>query len=173
MNNPFRLLEILFAAVARQVQRPSLDSPWLPLGAFARYCQALQHTFPKQFLHFQVPLPALSPTMQMGTIARWEKKEGDKISEGDLIAEVSGRWHRVLVTPVTGLLWICLKLFSLGGKGVLSRVVLVCALCAFRIAWPSAVLSPSTFPWLSVVEPVLTIHIYFVSPPPFGVEVLH
>lgn len=33
-------------------------------------------------------LPALSPTMQMGTIARWEKKEGDKINEGDLIAEV-------------------------------------------------------------------------------------
>ena len=27
--------------------------------------------------------------MQMGTIARWEKKEGDKINEGDLIAEVS------------------------------------------------------------------------------------
>lgn len=26
--------------------------------------------------------------MQMGTIARWEKKEGDKINEGDLIAEV-------------------------------------------------------------------------------------
>ncbi|XP_018421669.1 PREDICTED: dihydrolipoyllysine-residue acetyltransferase component of pyruvate dehydrogenase complex, mitochondrial [Nanorana parkeri] len=38
--------------------------------------------------HQRVPLPALSPTMQMGTIARWEKKEGDKISEGDLIAEV-------------------------------------------------------------------------------------
>lgn len=37
----------------------------------------------------QVALPALSPTMQMGTIARWEKKEGDKINEGDLIAEVS------------------------------------------------------------------------------------
>lgn len=36
----------------------------------------------------QVELPALSPTMQTGTIARWEKKEGDKISEGDLIAEV-------------------------------------------------------------------------------------
>lgn len=37
----------------------------------------------------QVPLPSLSPTMQAGTIARWEKKEGEKISEGDLIAEVS------------------------------------------------------------------------------------
>uniref|UniRef100_A0A3Q2QSX3 Acetyltransferase component of pyruvate dehydrogenase complex n=1 Tax=Fundulus heteroclitus TaxID=8078 RepID=A0A3Q2QSX3_FUNHE len=35
-----------------------------------------------------VELPALSPTMQTGTIARWEKKEGDKISEGELIAEV-------------------------------------------------------------------------------------
>ncbi|XP_067827081.1 LOW QUALITY PROTEIN: dihydrolipoyllysine-residue acetyltransferase component of pyruvate dehydrogenase complex, mitochondrial [Heptranchias perlo] len=38
--------------------------------------------------HQLMPLPALSPTMQMGTIARWEKKEGDKINEGDLIAEV-------------------------------------------------------------------------------------
>ncbi|XP_070621951.1 dihydrolipoyllysine-residue acetyltransferase component of pyruvate dehydrogenase complex, mitochondrial [Erythrolamprus reginae] len=38
--------------------------------------------------HQKVPLPALSPTMQMGTIARWEKKEGEKINEGDLIAEV-------------------------------------------------------------------------------------
>ncbi|KAM4545708.1 dihydrolipoyllysine-residue acetyltransferase component of pyruvate dehydrogenase complex, mitochondrial [Odontesthes bonariensis] len=38
--------------------------------------------------HQKVDLPALSPTMQTGTIARWEKKEGDKISEGDLIAEV-------------------------------------------------------------------------------------
>ncbi|XP_042199857.1 dihydrolipoyllysine-residue acetyltransferase component of pyruvate dehydrogenase complex, mitochondrial isoform X2 [Callorhinchus milii] len=38
--------------------------------------------------HQLVPLPALSPTMQMGTIARWEKEEGEKINEGDLIAEV-------------------------------------------------------------------------------------
>uniref|UniRef100_A0A8C7NHP1 Acetyltransferase component of pyruvate dehydrogenase complex n=1 Tax=Oncorhynchus mykiss TaxID=8022 RepID=A0A8C7NHP1_ONCMY len=38
--------------------------------------------------HHVVELPALSPTMQTGTIARWEKKEGDKINEGDLIAEV-------------------------------------------------------------------------------------
>lgn len=45
----------------------------------------------------QVALPALSPTMQMGTIARWEKKEGDKIGEGELIAEVS--WGHRLVLP--------------------------------------------------------------------------
>lgn len=43
------------------------------------------------FLPFllQLALPSLSPTMQAGTIARWEKKEGDKIKEGELIAEVS------------------------------------------------------------------------------------
>lgn len=27
--------------------------------------------------------------MQAGTIARWEKNEGEKINEGELIAEVS------------------------------------------------------------------------------------
>ncbi|KAF3840840.1 hypothetical protein F7725_006701 [Dissostichus mawsoni] len=38
--------------------------------------------------HQKVELPALSPTMQTGTIARWEKKEGEKIGEGELLAEV-------------------------------------------------------------------------------------
>ncbi|XP_068844338.1 dihydrolipoyllysine-residue acetyltransferase component of pyruvate dehydrogenase complex, mitochondrial isoform X9 [Capricornis sumatraensis] len=38
--------------------------------------------------HQKVPLPSLSPTMQAGTIARWEKKEGEKINEGDLLAEI-------------------------------------------------------------------------------------
>ncbi|XP_075909834.1 dihydrolipoyllysine-residue acetyltransferase component of pyruvate dehydrogenase complex, mitochondrial [Petromyzon marinus] len=38
--------------------------------------------------HQLVPLPALSPTMATGTITRWEKKEGDRIGEGELIAEV-------------------------------------------------------------------------------------
>ncbi|XP_015192928.2 dihydrolipoyllysine-residue acetyltransferase component of pyruvate dehydrogenase complex, mitochondrial isoform X1 [Lepisosteus oculatus] len=52
----------------------------------ARSCQGKRlYSLPP---HQKVVLPALSPTMQNGTIARWEKKEGDKISEGDLIAEV-------------------------------------------------------------------------------------
>lgn len=33
-------------------------------------------------------LPALSPTMEMGTIIKWQKQEGDKVSEGDLLAEI-------------------------------------------------------------------------------------
>ncbi|XP_018334203.1 dihydrolipoyllysine-residue acetyltransferase component of pyruvate dehydrogenase complex, mitochondrial isoform X2 [Agrilus planipennis] len=38
--------------------------------------------------HIKVPLPALSPTMETGTIISWEKKEGDKLNEGDLLAEI-------------------------------------------------------------------------------------
>ncbi|KAL6443347.1 hypothetical protein ACFW04_002905 [Cataglyphis niger] len=38
--------------------------------------------------HFKVLLPALSPTMETGTIVSWQKKEGDKLNEGDLLAEI-------------------------------------------------------------------------------------
>ncbi|XP_014214220.1 dihydrolipoyllysine-residue acetyltransferase component of pyruvate dehydrogenase complex, mitochondrial isoform X2 [Copidosoma floridanum] len=38
--------------------------------------------------HIRVPLPALSPTMETGTIISWQKKEGDKLNEGDLLAEI-------------------------------------------------------------------------------------
>ncbi|XP_050509869.1 dihydrolipoyllysine-residue acetyltransferase component of pyruvate dehydrogenase complex, mitochondrial isoform X5 [Diabrotica virgifera virgifera] len=38
--------------------------------------------------HTKVTLPALSPTMELGTIVSWEKKEGDKLNEGDLLAEI-------------------------------------------------------------------------------------
>jgi pyruvate dehydrogenase E2 component (dihydrolipoamide acetyltransferase) len=34
--------------------------------------------------HIKVLLPALSPTMEMGTIVSWEKKVGDKLNEGEL-----------------------------------------------------------------------------------------
>src|SRR5882762_4383394 len=35
-----------------------------------------------------IGLPKLSPTMEEGVLVRWTKKEGDKVSPGDLIAEV-------------------------------------------------------------------------------------
>ncbi|NWZ72316.1 ODP2 dehydrogenase, partial [Acrocephalus arundinaceus] len=62
------------------VPRPLLPPPAWPRLVPRRCCSLPAHQ--------KVALPALSPTMQMGTIARWEKKEGDKINEGDLIAEV-------------------------------------------------------------------------------------
>lgn len=33
-------------------------------------------------------MPALSPTMEEGTLAKWNVKEGDKVSSGDVIAEI-------------------------------------------------------------------------------------
>ncbi|KAG7379892.1 pyruvate dehydrogenase complex dihydrolipoamide acetyltransferase component (E2) [Phytophthora pseudosyringae] len=38
--------------------------------------------------HEVVGLPALSPTMEVGTIAKWNKQEGDLISAGDVVCEV-------------------------------------------------------------------------------------
>lgn len=38
--------------------------------------------------HEVVGLPALSPTMETGTLAKWLKQEGDKISIGDVICQV-------------------------------------------------------------------------------------
>jgi pyruvate/2-oxoglutarate dehydrogenase complex dihydrolipoamide acyltransferase (E2) component len=35
-----------------------------------------------------VLMPALSPTMTEGTLAKWLKKEGDDIASGDVIAEI-------------------------------------------------------------------------------------
>jgi pyruvate dehydrogenase E1 component beta subunit len=36
----------------------------------------------------ELKMPALSPTMEEGTLARWLKQEGDAISPGDVIAEI-------------------------------------------------------------------------------------
>ncbi|GFZ11165.1 dihydrolipoamide acetyltransferase, long form protein [Actinidia rufa] len=38
--------------------------------------------------HVVVGMPALSPTMSQGNIAKWKKKEGDKINVGDVICEI-------------------------------------------------------------------------------------
>jgi pyruvate dehydrogenase E1 component beta subunit len=36
----------------------------------------------------EVLMPALSPTMEKGNLAKWLKKEGDKVKPGDIIAEI-------------------------------------------------------------------------------------
>ncbi|CAF1513299.1 unnamed protein product [Adineta ricciae] len=38
--------------------------------------------------HKKIALPALSPTMETGTLRSWSKNEGDKIAEGDILAEI-------------------------------------------------------------------------------------
>ena len=36
----------------------------------------------------ELKMPALSPTMEEGTLAKWLVKEGDTVSSGDLLAEI-------------------------------------------------------------------------------------
>src|ERR1700687_1787258 len=36
----------------------------------------------------EVLMPALSPTMEKGNLAKWLKKEGDPVKAGDIIAEI-------------------------------------------------------------------------------------
>lgn len=36
----------------------------------------------------KILMPALSPTMEEGNLAKWHKKEGDKVVPGDVIAEI-------------------------------------------------------------------------------------
>lgn len=36
----------------------------------------------------KILMPALSPTMTEGNLARWLKKEGDKVNPGEVIAEI-------------------------------------------------------------------------------------
>ena len=39
-------------------------------------------------MSIDILMPALSPTMEEGTLAKWLVKEGDTVSSGDVIAEI-------------------------------------------------------------------------------------
>ena len=62
----------------------------------------------------EIRMPALSPTMTEGNLARWLKREGDTVSAGDVIAEIEtdkatmeieaveeGRLGRILIADGT------------------------------------------------------------------------
>lgn len=71
-------------------------------GPFSNICQAATtQSLPKQCTnlhhtrllsslpyHIVVGMPALSPTMEAGTLASWKVKEGDAFSAGDSVAEI-------------------------------------------------------------------------------------
>ena len=39
-------------------------------------------------MSIEILMPALSPTMEEGTLAKWHVKEGDTFSSGDILAEI-------------------------------------------------------------------------------------
>ncbi|XP_052756967.1 dihydrolipoyllysine-residue acetyltransferase component of pyruvate dehydrogenase complex, mitochondrial isoform X6 [Galleria mellonella] len=67
--------------------------------------------------HIKVKLPALSPTMENGSIVSWEKKEGDKLNEGDLLCEIeTDKATMGFETPEEG--YLAKILIPAGTKGV-------------------------------------------------------
>ncbi|XP_023032337.1 dihydrolipoyllysine-residue acetyltransferase component of pyruvate dehydrogenase complex, mitochondrial isoform X3 [Drosophila willistoni] len=62
-----------------------LESRTKPVGVWSYNFARNYASLPE---HIRVPLPALSPTMERGSIVSWEKKEGDKLNEGDLLCEI-------------------------------------------------------------------------------------
>ena len=54
-------------------------------------------------------MPALSPTMEEGTLSKWLKKEGDAVKSGDIIAEIETDKATMEVEAVD--------------EGILSRIV--------------------------------------------------
>jgi pyruvate dehydrogenase E1 component beta subunit len=38
----------------------------------------------------ELKMPALSPTMEEGKLARWLVKVGDEVKSGDILAEIDG-----------------------------------------------------------------------------------
>jgi pyruvate dehydrogenase E2 component (dihydrolipoamide acetyltransferase) len=76
----------------------SLKNPSAPFPTFSAHedsCQAArghdketENTAGYPFMPINILMPALSPTMTEGNLARWVKKEGEAVHAGDVIAEI-------------------------------------------------------------------------------------
>lgn len=112
-----------------------------------------------------IQLPALSPTMSEGRINKWLKKEGDKISSGDAIAECetdksnleieatdSGTLLKIVVpagssTPIGGVIaWV-------GKPGEAIPETPAAAPAAPKAAAPAPVVAPAPAPVVALVPP--------------------
>src|SRR6516165_1776573 len=48
----------------------------------------------------EIRMPALSPTMTEGNLAKWLKKEGDEVHTGEMLAEIETDKATMVVEPV-------------------------------------------------------------------------
>src|SRR5277367_2686373 len=71
-------------------------------------------------------MPALSPTMTEGTLARWLKKEGETIKSGDVIAEIETDKATMEVEAVD--------------EGVLGKILVADGTAGVKVNEPIAVL---------------------------------
>jgi pyruvate dehydrogenase E1 component beta subunit len=78
----------------------------------------------------ELKMPALSPTMEEGTLAKWLVKEGDNVSSGDILAEIEtdkatmefeavdeGRISKILIPEGTDGVKVGTVIAMMGGEG--------------------------------------------------------
>ncbi len=84
----------------------------------------------------KILMPALSPTMEEGTLAKWHVKEGDEVKSGDILAEIEtdkatmefeavdeGRISKILVAEGTEGVKVNVPIAELDGEGGDSNAV--------------------------------------------------
>src|SRR4051794_25031462 len=65
--------------------RPPGGSPPAGFGGAACWCWC---SWGRRYMPVNILMPALSPTMEKGNLAKWLKKEGEPVRAGDVIAEI-------------------------------------------------------------------------------------
>src|SRR3984957_11794032 len=104
-------------------------------------------------------MPALSPTMEKGNLARWLKKEGDKIKSGDVIAEIEtdkatmeveavdeGVLAKIVVPEGTTDVPVNDVIAMIAGEGEDPKSIASAAPAAKSAATPAAVPAPAAAP---------------------------
>lgn len=83
--NSNKMCRLIFRATPNACQSRNIQ----PAVWRVDFCRGYSSGLPS---HTTVTLPALSPTMESGTIVSWEKKEGDKLNEGAYSQMSSTKW---------------------------------------------------------------------------------
>lgn len=99
------------AAAAPAAQPPSSPAPHY------------HHNLPP---HYRVTLPALSPTMTTGKVAKWEKAPGDELREGDVLAQIeTDKATMDMETPEEG--WLAKTVAKEGESMPIGRLLCIIA----------------------------------------------
>ena len=91
-------------------------------------------------------MPALSPTMTVGKLAKWLKKEGDEVKSGDILAEIETDKATMEVEAVDEG-FIAKILVADGTEGVPVNAVIAVLAPPRARWWPHPSPPPLRHPW--------------------------
>lgn len=110
----------------------------------------------------QVLMPALSPTMEKGNLAKWLKKEGDTVKSGDVIAEIEtdkatmeveavdeGRLAKILVAAGTADVAVNTPIAIIAAEGEDASAPVAAAVPAPTAAPAAAAAAPADAPMMA------------------------